>query len=320
MVAPTWSAVVHLADPDVEGWVFRPCHAAHLARLCPGIHCRICSERGAFAEALPMADIAITWSVTQADIDSAVRLRILSTPAAGRDYFDVHVPPRVAHFYGHFHGEIMAETALAMILGMTRGVRPAATHLAGLEWPQQELGQCMRPLRGAHVCILGFGHIGQWTGRLLKPFGVRLTGIRRNPEKATQPTFMTSGDSVLPLSDLDAVLPTVDHLVIILPGGVETDGIIDARRLELLPPHATLTNLGRGNAIDERALEHALRLGRLGGACLDVFSREPLPADASLRSCPNLWRLPHAAAISPNYLDLFVRDFAHQFCEWQKNS
>ena len=67
---------------------------------------------------------------------------------------------------------------------------------------------------------------------------------------------------------------------------------------------------------DEDALVEALRQGRLAGACLDVFREEPLPAASPLRHCPNLWRLPHASAISPDYLDLFVDDLAAQLRRW----
>ena len=71
---------------------------------------------------------------------------------------------------------------------------------------------------------------------------------------------------------------------------------------------ATLYNLGRGNAVDEAALVEALRLGRPGRAFLDVFEREPLPADSPLWDAPNLALLPHASAISAEYLDLWFEE------------
>ena len=311
-------AAVYVAHPEVEAWDFRPRHAERLMVLCPEIRCRVCSNREAFGRLLPEAEIILAWRVFQDEVDRAPGLRILATPAAGRDYFDVRPPERTACFYGRFHGQIMAETALAMMLGMTRGLLPAVTTLAHCPWPRAELAGRMRLLRGSHVCVLGFGHIGQWIGRLLKPFGVRLTGIRRNPAASPPPSFMGPADAVRAAADLDEVLPTVDHLVIVLPGGSERDAIIDARRLALLPPHATLLNLGRGNAVEEEALCRALRRNELAGVCLDVFQHEPLPPDSPLRSCPNLWRLPHASAIAPEYLDLFVEDFAEQFHEWMK--
>ena len=99
-----------------------------------------------------------------------------------------------------------------------------------------------------------------------------------------------------------------------LPGTEGTDRLIDRRRLALLPPTATLCNVGRGNALDEEALVAALRGNRLAGASLDVFREEPLPLPSPLRTCPNLWLMPHASAIAPDYLDLFVAELGER---WQ---
>ena len=93
-----------------------------------------------------------------------------------------------------------------------------------------------------------------------------------------------------------------------LPASPDTDGILDARRLELLPAHAGIYNVGRGNAIDERALAAWLAARPLAAACLDVFREEPLAADSPLRALPNCLILPHLSAIAPDFLDLFVEE------------
>jgi phosphoglycerate dehydrogenase-like enzyme len=214
----------------------------------------------------------------------------------------------------------MGETAVGMLLAMSRGLLPAVTTYALDSWPRGDLAKAMRPLHGAHVVILGFGRIGRWIGRLLKPLAVRVTGVRRTEAPGDLPPGFDARDRVVSARHLDDILPQADHLVITLPADASTDNLMDARRLALLPPHATLINLGRGNALDEAALIDALRGGRLAGACLDVFRVEPLPADSPLRSCPSLWLFPHASAISPDYLDLFVQDFASQFREWLRAS
>jgi len=314
--AGPWTVAVHLVHPQVSAWTFTDRQAARLCRALPSASCHVCPDRESFRAVLPEAQIALVWSFRQEEFALAPRLRVLATPAAGRDYFQVTPPPAVRLFYGRFHGAIMGETAVGMVLAMGRGLLPAVTTYADEPWPRAQLAAGLRPLRGAHVVILGFGHIGTWIGRLLKPFGVRLTGVRRHASAAAVPDFFGPADRLLPASDLDAVLPETDHLLVVLPGGNATDRLIDARRLALLPPHATIANLGRGNAIDEAALVEALRAGRLAGACLDVFRSEPLPADSPLRDCPNLWCFPHSSAISPTYLDLFVDDFVAQFQAW----
>lgn len=306
-----WQAGVLLRHSEVDCWNFGAAQARLLEELLPGLVCHVCPDAAAFRALLPELHMALVWRFEQSDFALAPRLRIVATPAAGRDYFRVQPPAGVSLFYGRFHGEIMAETAVAMVLGMVRGILPANTGLRGEPWPRRELSKSMRPLRGSHVVILGFGHIGAWVGRLLKPFGVRLTGICRRP-RAERPPFFEATDRLLTADCLDAVLPETDHLVLVLPGDTGTDRILEASRLARLPRHATVVNLGRGNAIDAAALEAALRQGALAGACLDVFPEEPLPADSSLRGCPNLWLLPHAAAISPTYMELFVRDLAVQ--------
>lgn len=305
---------VYLTHPDVSCWTFGDPHAARLNAHFPGTRVLVCNSEAEFLEGLGAADVALVWRFRQEWFSRAPRLRVLATPAAGRDYFHVSPPPRVTMLYGRFHGELMAETVAAMLLGMVRGVLPAASVFAGHAWPRRELAPWMVPLRSSHVVIVGFGRIGTWIGRLLKPFGVRLTGIRRHVPRDV-PEYFSPGDRIAPVSDLDRVLPSADHLILVLPGGPDTEALMDARRIRSLPRGATLCNVGRGTVLDEEALCEALRDGHLSGAALDVFREEPLPADSPLRSVPRLWRLPHASAISPNYLDLFIDDFAAQAAE-----
>ena len=91
-------------------------------------------------------------------------------------------------------------------------------------------------------------------------------------------------------------------LVVLLPLTPETRGSIGARELDLLKPGAFLVNLARGGIVDEKALLERLRGGRLGGAALDVFAQEPLPADDPLWSAPNLILTPHLAGLEPHYM------------------
>ena len=304
-------AVSYITHPDVRGWNLEPRHADRLAEDIPGLQVRICPDEEQFVAALPEADVALVWRFRQEWVPLGHNLRLLATPAAGRDYFAVDLPACVKTSYGQFHGAIMGETVVGMILGMCRGILPAADRQRAETWPRAALSAGMRRLAGSRVTILGFGQIGCHIAYLLKPFGVQLTGVRRST--MPPPPFFGPRDRMATLADLDQVLRSTDHLVLCLPGTPQTDHVIDARRLALLPNTATLVNVGRGNAIDERALLNALHANRLGGACLDVFDTEPLPPESPLRSCPNLWLMPHASAIAPDYLDLFVEEFAERW-------
>jgi phosphoglycerate dehydrogenase-like enzyme len=202
----------------------------------------------------------------------------------------------------------MAETVLGMILGHSRGLFASRALLAGNPWPRAELEPWLRTLRGSRLAVLGFGPVGQQVARLAKACGPRLTALRRSPSDEASPPWFEPGDRILPASELDRVLPETDHLVLCLPASSSTEGILDARRLALLPAHAGLYNVGRGNAVDERALAAWLADRPLAAACLDVFREEPLAADSPLRALPNCLILPHLSAIAPDFLDLFVEE------------
>lgn len=302
------TVVVWLTHPEVACFRFSDGDRRELERLVPDLDVKVCADQASFLQALTTAEIAVVWVFRQEWFSLAPKLRWLATPAAGRDYFRVTPPPAIHLSYGRFHGELIAETILGMMLGTVRGIVDAVRVQARDPWPRTALAARIRPLRGAHLVILGLGSIGTWVARLAKPFGVRVTGFRRGP--APLPPFLAAPDRILAVTELDQVLPSADHLVLTLPGSPETDRILDARRLALLPAHAVVYNAGRGNSIDEDALAAALHGGRLGGACIDVHATEPLPAEAPLRKSPRTLLLPHVSAVGPNYMRLFVSEFA----------
>jgi phosphoglycerate dehydrogenase-like enzyme len=106
---------------------------------------------------------------------------------------------------------------------------------------------------------------------------------------------------------LDAILPTVDHLILALPSDASTDKLIGARQLARLSRDAVIYNVGRGNSIDEQALADALASRKIRGACLDVFAEEPLTRKSPLSvDLPGLVRLPHSSAYGDMYMDFYV--------------
>jgi phosphoglycerate dehydrogenase-like enzyme len=142
-------------------------------------------------------------------------------------------------------------------------------------------------LNGTRVVILGLGSIGTAIAERLRPFGVEVIGVGR-----------TARDGVHGLAELDEVLGGADILVNILPLTGATGGLLDARRLGLLPDGALLVNAGRGRTIETAALVDELRAGRIRAA-LDVTDPEPLPGDHPLWGLPNVLITPHMAGDSP---------------------
>lgn len=149
----------------------------------------------------------------------------------------------------------------------------------------------IRSLRGSRVTVLGTGDIGTEFARRVRAFAPeKIIGVRRTVRPAD-----AAFDEIRAIDGLDALLPETDILVMCLPGTAETVGLLDARRIALLPRGAYVVNIGRGTAIDQDSLIDALNAGHLGGAALDVTDPEPLPAGHPLRAAKNLLLTPHVA-------------------------
>ncbi len=149
----------------------------------------------------------------------------------------------------------------------------------------------VRSIQGSRLTLLGTGDIGTTFAHRAKALcPASVTGVNRSG-RVPDPVY----DRVVPMAELDRVLPETDILVMSLPSTPETVGILSRERLALLPESAILVNVGRGSAIDQDALMDALNAGRLAGAALDVMTPEPLPADHPLWTTKNLLITPHVA-------------------------
>lgn len=204
------------------------------------------------------------------------------------------------------HDRPVAEHTMALVLAATR--RLDLMHNAQLEsrWAR-ELGGSqpvgiqnpgagtfpgLASLHGARVSIWGFGSIGQTIAPLLTTFGAQVTGVARS-------AGTRAGIPVITQEQAIADLGNTDMIINILPGSPQTKHIINADVFAALPKHAWVVNVGRGISIDEEALNEALINGEIGGAALDVFDREPLPAESPLWKAPNIIITPHAAGGRP---------------------
>jgi phosphoglycerate dehydrogenase-like enzyme len=120
---------------------------------------------------------------------------------------------------------------------------------------------------------------------------------------------------------LDDELPAADVLVLATPSTEATTGLLDARRLALLPPGAIVVNVGRGSLLDEGALVAAVRAGRLRGAFLDVASAEPLPPESPLWTLPQVLLSPHVSATSPRrFWDRLLDLFLDNWDRWRRGA
>ncbi len=144
-------------------------------------------------------------------------------------------------------------------------------------------------IRDARITLLGTGNIGQETAIRLRAFSpATIVGVNR---RGSDPGNLF--DRIVSLSELDDILPQTDLLISSLPSTAQTRNLLTEERLRLLPTDAYLVNVGRGDILDQSALEKMLREGALGGAALDVFKVEPLPKDSTLWDCPRLVMTTH---------------------------
>jgi phosphoglycerate dehydrogenase-like enzyme len=179
----------------------------------------------------------------------------------------------------------LAESVLGFLLALSGRIVEDARLSPG-DWPTDGT----RLLRGTAALIVGAGSIGIETGRLLRAVGVRVRGVARTP-RAPDGIF----EQVVGPDDLRAELPAADHVVNVLPRTASTERMFDATAFAAMKPRAFFVNIGRGATVDEPALVDALASGAIGGAALDVFEIEPLPADSPLWTMPNVLVSPHRA-------------------------
>ena len=156
-------------------------------------------------------------------------------------------------------------------------------------------------IEGKTLGVLGLGSIGQEVARLGKAFRMRVLGMRRSAQRQSN---VGDVDELFPPSQLDEMLRECDFVVSTLPSTTETWHIIGEAEIRAMKPSACIVNVGRGKVIDEAALVRALKEGRIAGAGLDVFEKEPLPPESELWDMPNVFITPHVAG---NLIDNRVR-------------
>lgn len=207
----------------------------------------------------------------------------------------------------------IAQTAITALLMLARNFPRWLDAQREHRWDPMRPPDVPRDIAGQTMVILGIGHIGREIARLARALGLNVIGVRRSPRQAGDPV-----DEMYAPQRLPEVLPRADWLVIAAPLTPETHGLIDAERLGLLPAHARLINVARGEIVDESALIDALRSGRLAGAYLDVFQEEPLPASSPLWELPNVLVTPHNAGAALGNDERIYEMFLENFARWQR--
>jgi phosphoglycerate dehydrogenase-like enzyme len=211
--------------------------------------------------------------------------------------------PHIAVHNLHHNAALTAELALALLLSASKFIIPFDRALRAHDWSPRYRPNPSLLLEGKTALILGFGAIGKRIARACWGLGMQVVAVRRQlrSEPCDFPVEVHASDA------LPVLLPRAHVLVIALPATPETEGLIGAPELALMPPGGVLVNIGRGPIVEQNALFEALQSGQLAAAGLDVWYNYPTtpdsrshtpPADLSFHQLDNVVMSPHRAGHS----------------------
>lgn len=257
------------------------------------------------------ADALLAHEVPRPLISRARRLRWIHSPAAGVGSLLVPEVRRRRITVTNSRGtnaNAVADHVLALLLGLSRRLHQALQLQQKNEWNPGAVWRS-RPavdaVCGKTLSIVGFGAIGREVARRAKSCHMKVIAVRRDTRRPSKPA-----DQVLPPRFLDRALAPADAVVLAVPFTRETRLLLKAEGLAKMKQSAFLINVSRGRVVDEPALIEALRMGRIGGAGLDVFWEEPLPPESPLWTLPNVIVTPHYAGMHEGHWLEVCRLFA----------
>ena len=187
----------------------------------------------------------------------------------------------------------VAEYVITSALLLLRGAYMCSAGVASGKWPRAAVSNG-REIAGQTLGVIGFGSIGQLTAQKAKALGMNVIAFDAMlPAGAA--VFAQNGVTQIALDEL---IKQADVVTLHVPLVDGTRGLFNAARIASMKPGAVLINTSRGHILDVAAVASALRSGQLGGAAIDVFDVEPMPANADLQDCPNLLLTPHISGLS----------------------
>ena len=244
--------------------------------------------------ALAGAHALIVRSETRVTADLLARaphLRVVARAGTGVDTIDVHAATRrgIAVMNAPGANTVSAgEHAMGLLLALVRRIPDAAAAMRRGDWDRKRFEGT--ELRGKTMGIVGLGRIGGHVAQLARAFGMGV--VAHDPYLLSE----RAAELQVRLLPLEELLRTADVVTLHVALTDQTHHLINAERLRLMKPTAVLINTARGELVDEAALAEAVRERRIGGAAIDVFAIEPLPADSPLRALDGVLLTPHLAA------------------------
>jgi phosphoglycerate dehydrogenase-like enzyme len=253
------------------------------------------------AEAMPQcadceAIVAMAHELTDTLIAAMPRLKYICAMSAGTERIGElkMLKPDVRVTSGRgIHGPQMSELAVLSMIALSRDFTRMQRNQQAHKWERWPQTLLWRKT----AAIVGIGPIAEDMAARCAAFGMRLIGVSDARKEA--PHF----DRLMPRAQLHQAAAEADFLIVLVPLSDQTTHMVDAAVFKAMKKTGIIINLARGPVIDERALIAALQAGEIGGAALDVFETEPLPADSPLWDMPNVIITPRIGGMSDVYAE-----------------
>lgn len=287
-----------------------PHHLDNLIQMSPDWHITATVKRQDAWQQIMDAEVVMGNHHLCESLPNAQQLKWLQSASAGVDYiinnFGTYLQGiMITNAKGVYDTEL-SEHALALIFSLYRNLHLLRDKQQQKLWVRQ---QGLETIAGKNALILGWGSLGKAIGIKLKMLGGLVTGVQNIDGDITSDGILVWGKD-----QWKNKLPLTDILVLALPLTSETNGLVSAEVLNMLPPNAIVINIGRAATMDEGALYNLLMERRLRGAALDVFLQEPLSENHPAWKIENLIITPHTARSNEQppykYEQLFEENFS----------
>jgi phosphoglycerate dehydrogenase-like enzyme len=303
----------------VQAWTIPPDHVEALRRRFPATTFLHSTTRDTDIDLAENADVAFALTLSKEAVARAARLKWVHCSGHAVGHFPLAELAARAITVTNSRGVQaipIAEHVMACILALARRLPQTMRDQQQRLWRPNELIGDVSPwvLSGRTLAVIGAGTLGQAIAGRAKPFGMHVIGVRRHPERGRPAGF----DAVFGPADTDRLLPLADVVVVAAPLTAETNLLLDSDAIAKLKQGAIVVNIARGQLVDEEALAAALVDGRLGGAALDVFTTEPLPANSPFWSMPNVIITPHNSGFRAGHFDAVIDLFSDNLTRFER--
>lgn len=312
------NVLISIQQP-VRAWQIPPEAVATLRERFPHHTFNHATDDDARTRGLEDAEIAFTWIMNASEFARARKLRWVHSSAVAVETFclsEMFARDVIVSNSRGIQAAPIAEHVMAVMLALAKQLPYAIDRQREARWSQNDFMASRMPwlLKGKTLGLIGVGTIGSEIAARAGAFGMKVLAVRRRADRGG----VLGVEHVLPATELGTLLAQSDVVVIAAPLTADTHNLIGRAELAHMKKGAVLINVGRGKIVDHDALVDALRSGHLGGAALDVFLTEPLPAGDPLWSLPNVILTPHTSGFRQGHWDDVIDLFSENLRRFEQ--